>query len=107
MKIPADAIIPEAKLTKYLLKYKPRNDKSRFLAKAGFTMGNWQLLKLAIRQLSQSVEAVPDRINEYGTFYNVSGELQGINEINLSVVTIWLKRQSDYKFQFITLKPRN
>ena len=57
MKIPADAIIPEAKLTKYLLEYKPRNDKSRFLFKAGFTMGNWQLLKLAIRQLSQSVEA--------------------------------------------------
>ena len=70
MKIPVNAIIPEAKLTKYLLEYKLRNDKSRFLARAGFTIENWQLLKLAIQQLSQSVDAVPDRTNKYGTFYN-------------------------------------
>lgn len=107
MKIPADAIIPEAKLTKYLLVFKPRNDKSCFLARAGFTIENWQTLKLSIQQLSQTVEAIPDRTNEYGTFYKVSGELQGINEVNLFVVTIWLKRQSDNKFQFITLKPGN
>ena len=107
MKIPIDAIIPEAKLTKYLLAFKPRNDKSRFLAQAGFTIENWQTLKLAIQQLSQSVEAMPDRTNKYGTFYNVSGTLQGTNETNLSVVTIWLERQADGKFQFITLKPGN
>ena len=107
MKIPVDAIIPEAKLTKYLLAFKPRNDKSRFLAQAGFTIENSQTLKLAIQQLSQSVEAMPDRTNEYGTFYNVSGILQGSNGINLLVVTIWLKRKTDGKFQFITLKPGN
>ena len=105
VKIPVDAIIPEAKLTKYLLAFKPRNDKSRFLAKAGFTVENSQRLKLAIQQLSRSQEAIPDRINEYGTFYSVSGTLQGINGIDLLVVTIWLERKTDNKFQFITLKP--
>ena len=105
MNIPADAIIPEAKLTKYLLVYKPRNDKSQFLAQAGFSLSNWLALKTAILQLNQSVEAQLDRSSEYGTFYNVSGELQGVNEINLSVVTIWLQRKSDGKFQFITLVP--
>ena len=105
MKIPVDAIIPEPKLTKYLLVLKPRNDKSQFLAQAGFTLENWQTLKTAIKQLNQSVEAVQDRSSEYGTFYNVYGKLKGVNGINLSVVTIWLKRQSDGKFQFITLKP--
>ena len=105
MEIPIDAIIPEPKLTKYLLVFKPRNDKSRFLAQAGFTLENWQTLKIAIQQLNQSVEAVQDRTDEYGTFYNVYGKLNGINGINLSVVTIWLQRQSDGKFQFITLKP--
>ncbi len=105
MKIPVDAIIPEPKLTKYLLVFKPRNDKSQFLAQAGFTLEKWQTLKIAIQQLSQSVEAVQDRTDEYGTFYNVYGELKGVNGINLSVVTIWLQRQSDGKFQFITLKP--
>ena len=105
MKIPADAIIPEPKLTRYLLIFKPRNDKSQFLAQAGFTLNNWQSLKKAILQLNQSVEAKEDRTDEYGTFYNVSGELQGVNGINLSVVTIWLKRKNDEKFQFITLVP--
>ena len=105
MKIPVDAIIPEPKLTKYLLVFKSRNDKSQFLAQAGFTLSNWQTLKIAIQQLNQSVEAVRDRTNEYGTFYNVCGELKGVNGVNLSSVTVWLKRQSDGKFQFITLKP--
>ncbi len=105
MKIPDDAIIPEPKLTKYLLVFKPRNDKSQFLAQAGFTLDNWQTLKIAIQQLNQSVEAVADRTDEYGTFYNVRGGILGVNGINLSVVTIWLERKSDGKFQFITLVP--
>ena len=105
MKIPVDAIIPEPKLTRYLLVFKPRNDKSQFLAQAGFSLNNWQTLKTAIQQLNQSVDAVADRTDEYGTFYNVSGELQGVNGINLSVVTIWLERKSDGKFQFVTLIP--
>ena len=62
-------------------------------------------MKTAIQQLNQSVEAQADRTDEYGTFYNVSGELQGVNGIDLSVVTIWLERKSDGKFQFITLVP--
>lgn len=105
MKIPDDAIIPEPKLTRYLLVFKPRNDKSQFLAQAGFTLDNWQTLKTAIQQLNQSVEAEEDRTDEYGTFYNVRGEILGVNGINLSVVTIWLERKSDGKFQFITLVP--
>ncbi len=91
--------------TKYLLVFKPRNDKSQFLAQAGFTLDNWQTLKIAIQQLNQSVEAVADRTDEYGTFYNVRGGILGVNGINLSVVTIWLERKSDGKFQFITLVP--
>ena len=105
MRIPNDAIIPESKFTKYLLVFKPRNDKSQFLAQAGYTLENWQALETAIRRLNRSTEAIEDKTNEYGTFYNVYGELKGINGTILSVVTIWLRRKSDNKFQFITLKP--
>jgi hypothetical protein len=35
----------------------------------------------------------------------VIGELTGVNEQKLPVVTVWQKRQIDYKFYFITLKP--
>ena len=105
MKIPVDAIISQPKLTRYLLVFKPRNDKSQFLAQAGFTLNNWQALETAIRELNRSAEAFPDRTNEYGTFYNVCGIIKGVNEINLSVVTVWLLRQQDNQFQFVTLKP--
>ena len=55
MKIIENLIISEAKITRYLLVPKVRNDKSKFLAQ---------------------------------------------------IITIWLQRQIDGKFQFVTLKPR-
>jgi len=105
VKIPENAIIPDDKIIRYLLVQKARNDKSKFLAKAGFTTENPQALKIAIQSLTKIGEAIEDRNNEYGTFYQVIGELVGANGVILSVVTIWLKRQVDDKFQFVTLKP--
>lgn len=106
VEIPADAIIPDDKLARYLLVYKVRNDKSKFLAQAGFTQENLESLRAAIRAVVESGEAVENGTNEYGTFYKLEGELIGINGRNLSVTTIWLQRQVDCKFQFVTLKPR-
>lgn len=105
MRIPEDIIIPGDKITRYLLVQKARNDKSKFLAQAGFTQENPEALTRAIRFQAVAAEAVEDRCNEYGTFYHVEGELIGTNGVSLSVVTIWLKRQIDDKFQFVTLKP--
>lgn len=106
MKIPPDAIIPNSKITNYLLVLREQDDKSKFLAQAGFTQDNPEQLTLALRQLADSVKAVEDTTNEYGIFYRVEGELIGINNKNLSVITIWLNRKIDGKFQFITLKPK-
>jgi len=105
MKIPDDAIIPDAKLMRYLLVPKARNDKSKFLAQAGFTLNNPDVLKGALRSLAKAHLATEDDRNEYGTFYLVRGQLVGLNGVTLSVVTIWLQRQVDNQYQFITLKP--
>lgn len=64
------------------------------------------MLRSAIRLLAASSEAVEDGISQYGTFYRVEGELIGANGLSLSVILIWLRRQHDGQFQFITLKPR-
>lgn len=106
MRIPEDLIIPDAKITRYLLVQKARNDKSKFLAQAGFTQENSEALKAAIQTQALAQDAVEDRSNEYGTFYQVEGDLVGTNGVNLSVVTVWLQRQIDGKFQFVTFKPR-
>ena len=106
MKVPQNAIIPQANLTQYLLIFKPRNDKSKFLAQAGFTLENWPALEVAIQDLIMTAEAFKDEEDEYGTFYRVEGEIIGTNNRKLSIITIWLQRKIDNQFQFITLKPR-
>lgn len=105
MKIPEDAIIPDPKLTQYLLILKPRNDKSQYLAQGGFCLDNWQDLKAAIQKLITSNEAKEDITDEYGTYYQVIGELEGVNDCQLLVVTIGLQRLVDRQFYFVTLKP--
>lgn len=105
MRIPEDLIISDAKITQYLLVQKARNDKSGFLAQAGFNLENPEVLKLAIQIQAMATEAIAEKSNEYGTFYQVKGELIGVNGVSLSVITVWLQRQIDGKFQFVTLKP--
>jgi hypothetical protein len=105
MRIPEDLIIPDAKIAQYLLVFKTRNDKSRFLAQAGFTLENPEALRLAIQRQAMDKEAIEEKSNEYGTFYQVEGELIGVNGVSLTLVTVWLQRQIDGKFQFVTLKP--
>jgi hypothetical protein len=105
MRMPEDLIVPDAKIAQYLLVPKARNDKSRFLTQAGFTPENPESLKLAIQNQAIDKEAIEEKSNEYGTFYQVAGELIGVNGVSLSVVTVWLQRQIDGKFQFVTLKP--
>ena len=106
MRIPADAIIPEEKLTRYLLILRARDDKSKFLAQGGFTQQNPEDLLTAIRLLAESAEAVEDGANEYGQFYRVEGNLQSPNGRNLAVVIIWIRWYIDGSFHFVTLKPQ-
>lgn len=106
MKIPPDAIIPEEKLTRYLLVPREEDDKSKFLARAGFTQDNSDELLTAIRQLSESAEAVEDGNNQYGDFYRIEGAITGPNGHILDVVLIWLQWYQDGTFHFVTLKPQ-
>jgi hypothetical protein len=106
VKIPDDAVISEEKLTRYLLVPRLKDDKSKYLAQAGFTQANPEDLLTAISQLIANNEAVEDNTNEYGVFYLVEGNLQGINNNNLAVVTVWLQSKYDGSFRFITLKPK-
>jgi len=106
LRIPADAIIPVEKLTSYLLVHRDWDDKSKFLAQAGFSRENPHLLLTAIRDLAASVEAEEDREDEYGEFFRAEGSLVGPNGLELSVTTIWLRRGLDGQVRFVTLKPR-
>jgi Domain of unknown function (DUF6883) len=105
MKIPDDAVIPVEKLTKYLLVPRPWDDKSMFLAQAGFDQSNPDALMAAIRALAIGAEGSEDGSNEYGTFYRLEGSLVGPGGQSLAVVTVWIRWHADGSFHFVTLKP--
>jgi NADH:ubiquinone oxidoreductase subunit D len=105
MKIPADAIISEEKFTRYLLVKREFDDKSRFLAIAGFTFNNYLLLIDEIRRLISENNAVKIRTDEYGTFFKTTGFIYGQTGVKINVSTIWIQRKVDGLFQFVTLIP--
>ena len=104
MKIPSEALIPAGKLAQYLLVRKPRNDKSRYLVRAGFTTNNPDTLQAAIRKLASEADAIIDRANEFGTYYTNRGSLVGPTGRTIHVRLVWLLRV-DGIFTFVTLVP--
>lgn len=94
------------KLLDYLLVPRPWDDKSKYLARAGFTPDNPDKLLAALRDLVADVEAQPDGENVYGEFLRVEGDLKGGNGWKLPVITIWLRWQVDGQVRFVTLKPK-
>lgn len=104
MRIPSNASIPHEKLTHYLLAHRAKNDKSQYLARAGFTQAHPETLEIAIRQLVAHTEAVVDRQDVYGVFLQAAGDLEGPRG-TLSVVTVWIVQASNGVCRFVTLKP--
>ena len=100
-----DSLIPEEKFTRYLLVKRDFDDKSRFLARGGYSVENYFVLINHIQNLVKENDAVEERTDDYGTFYRVTGIIPGADHMPLNVTTIWLRRKIDNKYQFITLIP--
>lgn len=105
MILPADALIPAEKLSHYLLAPRPWDDKSKFLAQAGFGKDSPETLLHALRALAARCDAVSDGVNDYGEFLRGDGMLIGPNGRQLAVTTIWLRQHLDGRVRFVTLKP--
>ncbi len=101
--IPQNAKIAEEKLTKYLLVLLPKDDKSKFLARAGYTLDNWQQLEQDLRSqvLTQPAEKI--ETNRYGTKYAIHAQLCGVNGIVIDILTIWMVTNTVAKF--VTVVP--
>jgi len=99
-----NAVIPEAKLTRYLLVWKQKDDKSGFLAQAGYTLDNWQQLERDLRNLLMN-EATLDRETSFGNIYKIEGVLFGSNGVSLQVATFWIVDSFSNETRFVTLLP--
>ncbi len=98
-----DAIIPKFRLTRYLLVQLPKDDKSKFLAQAGYVLTNWQQLEQDLRTQILSLSAISTVSTEFGQKYEIDGVLIGSNGVELRVRTVWIV--TTQKTRFVTLVP--
>jgi len=93
VKLPANTIIAPRKLTQYLLRLRVEDDKSQFLALAGYTLDDADRLMRDIREQLLPLEAEFHEETEYGPKYRIRGALTGPNGRALRVLTIWMKEK--------------
>lgn len=105
MRLNQNAEISNEKLTKYLLAPEKRNDKSKWLAQAGYVRENWSILKDHLRRkvLPKNARLVED--TEYGKMVEIRANLKGPNGQVLPVRTIWMADQATGTAKFITMYP--
>ena len=105
MKLPADTLIAQRKLTGYLLRHRVEDDKSGFLALAGYTLENTARLMNDLREQLLPLDAELFDQTEYGTKYRIRGTLTGPNGRVLRVLSIWMKEDATGRTKFVTLLP--
>jgi hypothetical protein len=103
MRLPGDAIIAMRKMTEYLLRWRPEDDKSAYLAQAGYTMATADSLVTDIREQLLPLEAELVEETEYGPKYLIHGALTGPNGRALGVVSIWMTEDTTGETKFVTL----
>jgi len=105
MKLPKEVIVTREKLLRYLLLPREKNDKSKFLAFAGYTLANGEVLLEDLRQFIQKYEISSSESTPFGIKYEVRGTLIGPNGRTLALMTVWIKLEATRETRFVTLFP--
>jgi hypothetical protein len=105
MKMPFGLVIQDQKLTEYLLVFQEKDDKSGYLALAGYTLENWQLLKRDILKAVEGAEATQVTSTGWGTRFKVKSQWSGTSGRSLNLITLWQQDEGSATIRFITLYP--
>jgi hypothetical protein len=105
VKLPEQVVISQDKLLRYLLLPREENDKSKFLAAAGYTLATWEVLEHDLHQFAMRQEISELETSAYGIKYLVRGTLNGPNGRTLHVVTVWISIAATGETRFVTLFP--
>ena len=104
VKLPRNSVIDERKLREYLLVPRTEDDKSGFLALAGYSLTNWRKLESDLRQQLEG-DAVLIQTTQYGEMYHIKGRLTAPNGQVLNVITAWIRLSATGETRFVTLVP--
>jgi hypothetical protein len=101
MKLTGKILIDERKIREYLLIYKVKDDKSKFLDLLGYSDDNWLDLQADIENIVKNNDAEFSKKAPFGgSLYRVVGNLR-----DSEVVTVWLWLNLEDEVRFITLFP--
>ena len=103
--MPSALVIQDRKITHYLLTFQEKDDKSQFLAKAGYTLQNWQQLKEDILNAVIDAPIATTVETAWGPRFTVHTQLQEPNGQQLSIITIWQQDLESDILRFVTLYP--
>jgi hypothetical protein len=93
------------KVRDYLLTHRVEDDKSGFLALAGYSPANPERLETDLRNLLEKRKSRFVETTDYGDKFEIRGTLTGPNGRRLRVATIWMKEAATGLTKFITLCP--
>ena len=105
MKLPPESVIRDRKLKEYLLSPRVEDDKSGFLAIAGYTASHWNELATDLRGLIGEKDADLTRSTVCGDMYEVKGSLVGPNGKTLQLITVWIRLKANGETRFVTSVP--
>jgi hypothetical protein len=107
MKLPATSVIASDKLRDYVLSptHPDGRAKAAYMARLGYTQGNWRRLEADIREqiLPREAKHVADSI--YGRKYEILGPLTGPSAAHSWIRTIWIIPWGQTHARLVTLVP--
>lgn len=106
MRLPDETIIAPVKFTRSLLVPQLRSDKSRHLARAGYTQANVERIMDDLRRQILPLDATLSRTTPFGETYLIDGAFLGPSGERIFVRTIWLRHALSGSVHFVTLIPK-
>ena len=109
MKLPnaERVIVPEPKLTRYLLNpgHPAGGSKAVFFLRFGFSIGEWQRLAAGLRQHAVENEVVETEETRHGTRFAIDGPLIAPDGSVLNVRSAWFIDPGSEVPRFVTAHP--
>lgn len=101
------AIVPEAKITRYLLDLTSPKGKSRavFFRTFGFTIEQWQVMADALKQHAADYEVASTVTSDHGTRYVIEEALITPDGRNPQVRAVWMIREDETEPGFVSAYP--
>ena len=106
MKLPnyEDAVVPEAKITGYLLSIKHRDGRSKaeFFRQLGFSLAAWEeLVRALLRHIAEN-EVAKIEDSPFGKRYTIEGRLFAPGGKNVVIRSVWFIEEGEELPRFVT-----